>query len=122
MKINPYQSFAPLPAKVEITLNVDRWNEFETAWSSPTTKRFSVNAMPITKQIYTGFGLAAKETSRQSDNFYETSSTTRDEFLGTKVIEGDFMRTATQSFTVSGFKPKEKLKLVFDGIEVTQIV
>ena len=30
MKINPYQSFAPIPADVKITLDIDRWSVVES--------------------------------------------------------------------------------------------
>ena len=49
MKINPYQAFAPIPAKVTINLNVDRWTQTETNWSSPETRRFSVTSSPGSK-------------------------------------------------------------------------
>lgn len=41
MKINPYQAFDPLPAKVTINKNVDNWTEVKTNWSSPVTREFS---------------------------------------------------------------------------------
>ena len=118
MKINPYQSFSPIPAKVAITLNVDRWSEVETTWSSPITQRFSTTSSSLTNNIYTGSGLATSVVSRNTATVYDTKTSLTNEILSKKTKEGEFMRAATQSFNLSGFKPKEKLKLVFDGINV----
>ena len=54
MQINPYQAFAPI---VAINLNVDRWTEVQTTWSSPITQRFSVLSIPITFQVVVGGGV-----------------------------------------------------------------
>ena len=63
MKINPYQAFEPIPAKTEIILNVDRWTEVETNWSSPVTRRFSMFSSPITRQVVSGWGWASRTQS-----------------------------------------------------------
>jgi len=41
MKINPYQAFDPVPAKVTINKNVDNWTEVKTNWKSPVTGQFN---------------------------------------------------------------------------------
>jgi hypothetical protein len=43
MKINPYQAFDPIPAKVTINMNVDHFTEIKTSWSSPVTREFSTS-------------------------------------------------------------------------------
>lgn len=45
MKINPYQAFDPIPAKVTINKSVDNWTEVKTNWSSPITREFSTVGM-----------------------------------------------------------------------------
>jgi hypothetical protein len=40
MKINPYCAFDPIPADVDVTLNVDHWTDIETQWLSPETYRY----------------------------------------------------------------------------------
>ncbi len=40
MKVNPYQAFAPLPARLTLDPAVDQWTVIETTWSSPITRRF----------------------------------------------------------------------------------
>jgi hypothetical protein len=90
MKINPYQAFDPIPAKVTINMNVDHFTEVKTNWSSPVTREFS--------------------TTMNS----ETS-----ELLSTTSKDAEFMREATQNFEIEGFVAGEKLKeLKFDGISI----
>ncbi|WP_419247467.1 DUF4815 domain-containing protein [Wolbachia endosymbiont of Rhagoletis indifferens] len=40
-KINPYQAFDPVPAKVTMNKNIDHWTEIKTNWSSPVTREFN---------------------------------------------------------------------------------
>jgi len=123
MKINPYQAFDPVPAKVTISLNIDRWTELKTNWSSPVTRRFSVTSSPITKEVILGSGLAFSEQSRSTQSVLigtETSETM--ELLNSRSNEIAFMREATQNFEIEGFAPGEELKeLKFDGIPITAI-
>ncbi|MDE5062653.1 DUF4815 domain-containing protein [Wolbachia endosymbiont of Drosophila tsacasi] len=120
MKINPYQAFAPVPAKVTISLNIDRWTELKTNWSSPVTRRFSVTSSPITKEVILG---ASNEQSRSTQSVLigtETSETM--ELLNSRSNEIAFMREITQNFEIEGFSPGEELKeLKFDGIPITPI-
>ena len=117
MKINPYQSFAPVPADVEITLDIDRWSEVQTEWSSPITQRFSTTSSPLTKTTYVGTTLPTKELSRTTSTVYSTSTSTTTEILSSKTIEGEFMRSTKQTFSLKGFQPNEQLTVMFDGIE-----
>ncbi|MDG7056567.1 MAG: DUF4815 domain-containing protein [Wolbachia endosymbiont of Penenirmus auritus] len=40
-KINPYQAFDPVPAKVTLNMNIDHWTEVSTIWKSPVTREFN---------------------------------------------------------------------------------
>ncbi|WP_425386661.1 DUF4815 domain-containing protein [Wolbachia endosymbiont (group A) of Barypeithes pellucidus] len=40
-RINPYQAFDPVPAKVTMNKNIDHWTEIKTNWSSPVTREFN---------------------------------------------------------------------------------
>lgn len=40
-KINPYQAFDPIPAKVTMNKNTDHWTEIKTNWSSSVTREFN---------------------------------------------------------------------------------
>lgn len=40
-KINPYQAFDPVPAKVTMNKNIDHWTEVTTNWKSPVTREFN---------------------------------------------------------------------------------
>ncbi len=119
MPINPYQAFAPVPAKVTINLNVDRWTEVETNWSSPMTQRFSILSSPITQQIWQGSGGASRITSSTTKNvLLESQVRQSTELLSSANREATFMRQATQNFELEGFKSGEQLRLVFDGINI----
>lgn len=99
MKINPYMSFAPLPAKVTITPPVDRWTESIEVWTSPITERFE-----------NGWGNSAAEA---------TSQITRSS-SATKKLE--FLRQIEVGFRIDGFGGGEVLSSVtFDGLAVTPV-
>ncbi|APR98690.1 DUF4815 domain-containing protein [Wolbachia endosymbiont of Folsomia candida] len=94
MKINPYQAFDPIPAKVTINMNVDHRAEVKTNWSSPVTREFST-----------------------------TMNSQTSELLSTTSKDAAFMREATQNFEIEGFAANEKLKeLKFDGIVIQPAV
>lgn len=119
MKINPYQAFDPIPAKTEIILNVDRWTEVETSWSSPVTRRFSIFSSPITRQVVSGWGWASRTQSTTTRNvLLRTQVDESNELLNSNTREASFMRPITQRFTVRGFAPGETLRMVFDGIDI----
>ncbi|WP_264686949.1 DUF4815 domain-containing protein [Wolbachia endosymbiont (group B) of Rhopobota naevana] len=40
-KINPYQAFDKITAKVTINKNIDHWTEVKTNWKSPVTREFN---------------------------------------------------------------------------------
>lgn len=42
MKINPYQAFDQIQAKVTINKNVDNWTEVKTNWKSSVTGQFNI--------------------------------------------------------------------------------
>jgi hypothetical protein len=46
------------------------------------------------------------------------NTATTNQLLSAKMVDGEFMRQATQSFELSGFLPGERLRIVFDGIEL----
>lgn len=97
MKINPYLSFAPVPAVAKLEPSVDRWTDVETTWSSPITRRF-----------VTGSGDMSSE-----------SSSTSTEVLSTSTQNIETLRPIEVKFSLSGFDPNEPLVIVtFDGIPV----
>lgn len=99
MKINPYMSFAPLPAKVTITPSVDRWTASIVVWTSPITERF--------------------ENGRGNSAVESTSQITRSS-SATKKLE--FLRQIEVGFRIEGFGGGEVLSSVtFDGLAVTPV-
>ena len=97
MKINPYMSFAPVPAVVTLTPNVDRWTEVQTSWTSPSTSRFVVG----------------------SGDMSSTSTTTANVMLSNAASNIETLRPIEVRFQISGFGPLERLDtLAFDGVRV----
>lgn len=102
MKINPYQAFATVPAKVKLTPAVDRWTVRQTNWLSASTQRFVV-----TEASWHGGRTAT--TVRSATRVISRTRTDA-------VFE---LRPITISFSVDGFEPNEELEQVtFDGIAV----
>jgi hypothetical protein len=90
MKVNPYMAFDPIPADVDVTLNVDHWTVVETKWLSPVTQSV---------------------VGRSGSSNTLVSSTTRN---------AEFMRQLKQRIRIEGLKPGEVINEVkFDGISVT---
>ncbi len=88
----PYNAFDPLPADVEVTLDIDHWTEIETEWLSPITSSIR---------------------GRRAGSSYET-------VVSTTTKQQEYMRQITQKFTVDGLKPEEEItKMTFAGIEIT---
>lgn len=97
MKINPYMSFAPVPAQVTLVPSVDRWTVVQSDWAGPLTQRFTF-----------GWG-------DQSD----TSSSTRTALIGTSFSAVETLRPTTVSYSITGFGGGELLQsLTFDGLSL----
>ena len=92
MKVNPYQTFTPLPVKVELTPSVDRWVE---------------NVVQ---------SIISRTVSFRSSNRRRTW----DELINTETITetGGVLRRIEVKIDASGFGPNETVKVIFDGIEV----
>lgn len=102
-KINPYQSFDPIPAAVTLNPPVDRFTIVESSWTSPATQ---------------DVGIWLGQTGTFSVE--SVTSTTRNELVGESRRAARFMRQIKIAFTINGFDPGETLTEVkFDGITVT---
>jgi len=100
MKINPYQAFEPVPARVTLNPAVDQFTVTNTTWRSTLTER-----------IITGSGIL--------EQVVETRS--RTQTLSRSVVEAEFLRTLNVTFEVQGFGPSEALAaLRFDGVALAQ--
>lgn len=120
MKVNPYQAFEPVPAKVTLNLAVDRWTEVNTSWSSPITRRFSQFTSPLTRTSIIGSGNRSVVQSRTTSNvLLRVQRSESSELLSSTSVNAEFMRQITQRFEIEGFDPGEELEtLLFDGIEI----
>jgi hypothetical protein len=102
-KINPYQSFDPIPAAVTLSPAVDRFTIIDTIWTSPATQ-----------QIWTWLGPTG------TFSIEGVSTTTRTELLREAQRPAQFLRQISINFTLEGFDPGETLTEVkFDSITVT---
>ncbi len=100
MKINSYQAFEPVPAKVK--------------------RHFSQFTSPLTRTNIVGSGNRAVVQSRTTSNvLLRVQRPESNELLSSTLVDAEFMWQITQSFEMEGFDPGEKLEtLVFDGIEI----
>lgn len=100
MRINPYQAFAPVPARVTLDPAVDQFTETNTTWASDVTER-----------LITGSGVLERvvETRRS------------EQVLASSAEEAQFLRSLNVAYRVEGFGPSEALaQLRFDGIGISQ--
>ena len=94
MKINPYQNFLPLPAKMTINPAVDFWTVSQTQWTSPATSVFGVGN--VNRTTVTNVVVDQREQL------------------------AEFLRQIPVGFVIEGFGPGEILqRLAFDGVDVT---
>lgn len=92
-KINPYQAFSPLPAKIKITPSEDFWTEEQTVWLSEQTQVFGTG-----------------NTERVVDT--ELLTSTQEQPIR-------YLRQISIAFQISDFGPGEDLSfLTFDDIDV----
>ena len=100
MKINPYQAFDPVPARVTLNPAVDQFTVTNTTWASDVTER-----------LITGSGVLEQVVeTRRSEQVLTSSSE-----------EAQFLRSLNVAYRVEGFGPSEALAaLRFDGIGITQ--
>ncbi|PRD42331.1 DUF4815 domain-containing protein [Phyllobacterium phragmitis] len=98
MKINPYQTFTPMPGRASLEPSTDIWTETETVWTSPETQSFEA----ADGEYITGISLEQRiETVR---------TTTR---------AAEFVRARAVNFRLEGFIEGELLeKMWFDDVEV----
>ena len=100
MKINPYQAFAPVPARVTLDPAVDQFTVTNTTWASDVTER-----------LITGSGVL--------DRVVETRRS--EQVLASSADEAQFLRSLNVAYRVDGFGPSEALAaLRFDGIGLAQ--
>lgn len=99
MKINPYQSFDPVPARVLLDPSIDLWTVFDDQTTA------------VTQRFNRGRGWLRRTVTR-----------TVTELLSQESSAIEFLRQRTVNFTVEGFNGSEALQaLIFDGIDITPV-
>lgn len=100
-KINPYQVFDPIPALVKLTPAIDRWQQINTIWASPITRRF-ING--VARGLPTSNSILVRGQELVSEDRQPAR----------------FLRTIQVNFLLQGFEPNEQLvEVKFDDITVT---
>ena len=98
MKINPYQAFEPVPARVTLNPAVDQFTVTNTTWASDVTERL-ITGSDVLEQVV---------ETRRSEQVLASSSE-----------EAQFLRALQVAYRVEGFGPSEVLAaLRFDGIGI----
>lgn len=98
MKINPYQTFTPMPGRASVEPSTDFWTDKKTTWSSPETQSFDAPE---------GEYISGISLEQNVEKVRET------------IISAEFIRTRDVNFRLEGFIENEILEKVwFDDIEV----
>lgn len=100
MKINPYQAFDPIPARVTLNPATDQFTVSNITWASD-----------ITERLITGSGVLEQviETRRS------------EQVLSSASEDAQFLRGLPVAYRVEGFGPSEALaQLRFDGLPLAQ--
>lgn len=109
MNINPYMSFAPVPSRITLTPEVDRWTDIVTDWAGPVTERFTFG----TPLVVVGPADVSGSLS--------TTSSTETVRINTITTQIENLRPITINYSVAGFGAGEILaQLTFDGIVISQ--
>jgi hypothetical protein len=103
MKINPYQAFEPIPAKITLTPPIDIWTEFQSQFTSPATRFFWAGTQ--------GRGNRSKVVTQQRREL---------RVISRESVAVEFCRVRNVDFKIEGFGPGETLtELTFDGVNIT---
>lgn len=128
MKINPYDSFSPLPGVAALFPAVDFWTDFRTNWLSPITRQFNeeVWTNPQTrdkwveyclKQRFCDLGAWMRIYTTVVAN--EVINQAEVDKVGTRYVRLQNLRPIEVRFELTGFGPNEVLNTVlFDGQSV----
>lgn len=98
MKINPYQTFTPMPGRASVEPSTDFWTDRQTTWTSPQTQAFEASE----GEYISGISLEQKV-----EKIRET------------IISAEFIRPRAVKFRLEGFIENETLgKVWFDDIDI----
>jgi len=129
MRINPYQVFDPLPAKLSITPAYDFWTTIQNVYNADITNYFVRVANGSVANVVSGAWAFSTERALQViangrfDANHPLLGTTRD-LVSTNVVSTDrfadpALRSQAVSYTVTGLGAGEILKsLSFDGVNI----
>lgn len=101
MKVNPYHSFAPLPALMALTPAIDRWTEVQSTWASPVTRVFNGGHWVPGRSTLVG-----------------VNSSSSAEVLSSSTSQLANLRQINVGFRGTGFARNEIVDVIFDGLPV----
>ena len=102
-RVNPYESFDPIPAQLELDPNIDVWTEIDSDQANP--------AESITRRFTRGRGGRSRTTVR---NTVELIDETRSEI--------EFLRSIQIDFTINGFEVGEQIdEARFDDVRISNL-
>ena len=111
-KVNPYQSFSPIPGTAVLTPATDYWTQTISEWLSPVTEEFEQ-----TVNLTWGWSQGAVLRSSGSSQIVVVDQTTQ--YVSTETLAAEFLRQIVVNFTLTGFGPGETLNsVVFDSTPV----
>jgi len=110
MRINPYDAFDPIPARVTLNPSVDQWiDQGSPDYTSKIAHSFVETWAPLTSRQY------------YSDVRVTTSVSFKK--VGLVVQSASFMRQTVVAFQITGFGPGEALSSIhFDNLDVTHSI
>lgn len=133
-KINPYMTFAPLPARVALSPAVDQWTETQVETvniDDPTTTTvtirgddFQMRQVTVAGRVeWGGWVWGNNSTTAQVDWARQTVGGTREEVsesVSRTTRDLPFLRQIPVTISIDGFGGGENLaKVTFDGIDIT---
>jgi hypothetical protein len=117
MQINPFLSFAPVPATLTLAPAIDRWTTVDTEWASPISNRFDYGGGG-----FSGFaGVQGNGNGGGSSaGSYTTTSSINKALINDVKINTETTRAIAVSFSIRGFGPGESLaQMTFDSVDIT---
>lgn len=112
MKVNPYDSFTPIPASCALNPALDFWTQRETSWASTVTRQFERRR---TNTSGPQWGLLTRFIGSSPSIVVENAV----EIAGETTRDAQFLRQIPIAFTLTGFGAGENLTTVkFDGVSI----
>ncbi|QPC87144.1 DUF4815 domain-containing protein [Mesorhizobium sp. NBSH29] len=102
MKINPYQTFTPMPGRASLEPSIDIWTDKQTVWPSAETATFDP---------------PDRGANGNNNTITSVSLESRIELIRSTNVAAEFVRTRNVNFRLEGFIEAETItSVLFDGV------